>query len=150
MSEWVSQWVTDMGRLWSDLGPIKTPCNCIVELVSAILQYGIVQSLCHQYERDQKKSGARWAVDIWYPDYLVPLLFVFALFWPSRESTFSWKNPIYCWCKCRCALLIKNNPGEVFSVTTSLPGLPGGLKTFCFHTSAPQVPKYMDVLLKGF
>ena len=23
MSEWVSQWVTDMGRLWSDLGPIK-------------------------------------------------------------------------------------------------------------------------------
>ena len=23
VSEWVSQWVTDMGRLWSDLGPIK-------------------------------------------------------------------------------------------------------------------------------
>ena len=39
---------------WGGQLKIKNTAFCIVELVSAILQYGIVQSLCHQYEPNQR------------------------------------------------------------------------------------------------
>ena len=54
----------------------QLPNKCKVKLDSIALL-----SLCvTNMQRDQKKSGARRAVDIWYPDFLVPLLFIFSSF----------------------------------------------------------------------